>query len=171
MFSKESWHIPMWAGAALILAVPAIAMQFSKEIAWGIEDFLVVGVLLAAVCGTIELALRASTSALYRVGVALAAIGGFLLVFVNLAIGIIGDEQNPKNLIFFAIPALGFLGALIGRFKAALLVKLLVIMAALQLSTIFMAPAELLRVMIPFTGLFVGLWLLSALLIHRSIRP
>jgi hypothetical protein len=161
----------MWAGAALILAVPAIAMQFSKEIAWGIEDFLVVGALLAAVCGTIELALRTSTSALYRVGVALAAIGGFLLVFVNLAIGIIGDEQNPKNLIFFAIPALGFLGALIGRFKAALLVKLLVIMAALQLSTIFMAPAELLRVMIPFTGLFVGLWLLSALLIQRSIRP
>lgn len=171
MFSRESWHLPMWAGAALILAVPAIAMQFSKEIAWGIEDFLVVGALLAAVCGTIELALRASTSALYRVGVALAAIGGFLLVFVNLAIGIIGDEQNPKNLIFFAIPALGFLGALIGRFKAALLVKLLVIMAALQLSTIFMAPAELLRVMIPFTGLFVGLWLLSALLIQRSIRP
>jgi hypothetical protein len=161
----------MWAGAALILAVPAIAMQFSKEIAWGIEDFLVVGALLAAVCGTIELALRTSTSALYRVGVALAAIGGFLLVFVNLAIGIIGDEQNPKNLIFFAIPALGFLGALVGRFKAALLVKLLVIMAALQLSTIFMAPAELLRVMIPFTGLFVGLWLLSALLIQRSIRP
>lgn len=171
MFSRESWRGPMWAGAAVILTVPAIAMQFTKEIAWGLEDFLVVGALLAAVCGTIELAARASTNGLYRAGVALAALSGFVLIYINLAVGIIGDERNPGNLVFLAIPALGFLGALIGRFKAAVLVKLLVIMAAVQVSTVFLAPAHTLRIMIPFTGLFVGLWLLSALLVRRSIRP
>lgn len=171
MFSRVSWRLPMWTGAAAILAVPAIAMQFSKEIAWGPEDFLVVGVLLAAVCSTIEFASRASTSGLYRVGVALAALGGFALIYINLAVGIIGDEQNPRNLVFLAIPMLGFLGALVGRFKAAILVKLLVAMAAVQFFSMFMAPTDMLRIMIPFTGLFVGLWLLSALLIRRSIRP
>ncbi len=171
MTTRPLWRAPMWLSAAALLALPAIAMQFSNEIAWGLEDFLVVGALLAAVCGTIELAACASTNGLYRAGVALAALSGFVLIYINLAVGIIGDERNSGNLVFLAIPAMGFLGALIGRFKAAVLVKLLVIMAAVQFSTVFLASAHTLRFMIPFTGLFVGLWLLSALLVRRSIRP
>jgi len=104
-------------------------------------------------------------------GVVLAALGGFALIYINLAVGIIGDEQNPRNLVFFAIPALGYVGALIGRFRAPVMIRLLIGMAAVQFSTVLMAPADMLRIMIPFTGLFVGLWLLSALLIRRSIRP
>jgi hypothetical protein len=170
MFLRESWRVPMWTGAAALLALPAVAMQFSKEISWGLEDFLIVGILLAAVCGTIELASRISTNGLYRAGVALAAAGGFTLVFINLAVGIIGDEQNPRNLVFLAIPVLGFIGALIARFKAAALVRLLIGMAAVQFFAMFLAPADMMRLMIPFTGIFVGLWLACALLIQRSTR-
>jgi len=146
-------------------------MGFYDEIAWGLEDFLAVGALLTALGGTITLAWRTSTSGLYRAGVVLAALGGFALIYINLAVGIIGDEQNPRNLVFFAIPVLGYVGALIGRFRAPVMVRLLIGMAAVQFSTVLMAPADMLRIMIPFTGLFVGLWLLSALLIRRSIRP
>jgi hypothetical protein len=170
MFLQGSWRIPMWSGAAALLALPAIAMQFSKEISWGLEDFLIVGILLAAVCGTVELASRVSTNGLYQAGVALAAAGGFSLVFINLAVGIIGDEQDPRNLVFMAIPVVGFLGALIARFKAAVLVRLLVGMAAVQFFAMFLAPADLMSLMIPFTGIFVGLWLVCALLIRRSTR-
>jgi len=171
MTSLRLWRTPMWLGAASLLAIPAIAMQFSKEIAWGIEDFAVVGTLLFALCGTIELAARTSMNRLFVSGVALAAAGGFLLVFINLAVGVIGDESNPRNLAFFAIPAVGFLGALISRFRAAILIQLLVAMAAIQLLAAFLAPIEMMRIMIPFTAAFVGVWLLSAMLIRRSIRP
>jgi len=44
-------------------------------------------------------------------------------------------------------------------------------MAAIQLLAAFLAPIEMMRLMIPFTAAFVGLWLLSAVLIRRSIRP
>ena len=132
--------------------------------------FLIVGILLAAVCGTVELASRVSTNGLYQAGVALAAAGGFSLVFINLAVGIIGDEQDPRNLVFMAIPVVGFLGELIARFKAAVLVRLLVGMAAVQFFAMFLAPADLMSLMIPFTGIFVGLWLVCALLIRRSTR-
>ncbi len=165
------WRAPMWLSAAALLAIPAIAMQFSKEVAWGIEDFTVLAALLLAFCGTIELAARTSMNRLFVAGVALAAAGGFLLVFINLAVGIIGDEGNPRNWAFFAIPTFGFLGALISRFRPKSLVQLLFAMAAIQLLTAFLAPIEMMRLMIPFTAAFVGLWLLSAVLIRRSIRP
>ena len=146
-------------------------MGFFDQIAWGLEDFLAVGALLVALGSTITLAWRASTSGLYRAGVMLAALGGFTLIYINLAVGIIGDEQNPRNLVFFVIPAFGYVGALIGRFRALVMVRLLIGMAAVQFSTVLLAPADILHIMIPFTGLFVGLWLLSALMIRRSIRP
>jgi len=94
-----------------------------------------------------------------------------MLVFINLAVGIIGDEDNPQNLVFFAIPLLGFFGALIGRFKPTPLIRTLIVMAVIQFLTAFMAPVEMTRIMISFTGVFVGLWLVSALLIHRSAHP
>jgi hypothetical protein len=45
------------------------------------------------------------------------------------------------------------------------------IMAAIQLSAAFLAPIDMMRIMIPFTGLFVGLWLSSAVLIRRATHP
>jgi hypothetical protein len=86
-------------------------------------------------------------------------------------VGIIGGSEDPRNLLFYTIPALGFLGAIVGRFKSTVLVRLLMIMAAIQLSAAFLAPIDMMRIMIPFTGLFVGLWLSSAVLIRRATHP
>jgi hypothetical protein len=171
MVKPKKWQMVMWGLSAAVLALPAIAMQFSKEIAWGPEDFAVVGALLALLCLTVELAARTSSKRYFLAGIALAGIGGFALIFINVAVGIIGSEEDPRNLVFYSIPALGFLGALITRFKSTVLVRLLVIMSAIQLSAALLAPADMVRIMIPFTGIFVGLWLSSALLIQRSTRP
>ncbi|MEY3338358.1 MAG: hypothetical protein RL245_1350 [Pseudomonadota bacterium] len=171
MVKPKKWQMVMWGLSAAVLALPAIAMQFSKEIAWGPEDFAVVGALLALLCLTVELAARTSSKRYFLAGVVLAGIGGFALIFINVAVGIIGSEEDPRNLVFYSIPALGFLGALITRFKSTVLVRLLVIMSAIQLSAAFLAPVDMRHIMIPFTGIFVGLWLSSALLIQRSTRP
>jgi len=161
----------MWGLSAAVLALPAVTMQFSKEIAWGPEDFAILGALLVLLCVTVELAARVSSKRYFLAGVVLAGIGGFALIFINLAVGIIGSEEDPRNLVYYAIPALGFLGAIVGRFRSTVLIRLLMVMTAIQLSAAFLAPADMVRIMIPFTGLFVGLWLSSALLIQRSTRP
>ena len=39
-------RIAVWAGAAIILLLPLVAMQFSNEMNWGLGDFAIAGVLL-----------------------------------------------------------------------------------------------------------------------------
>lgn len=171
MTMPRKWRISMWAAATVLLALPAITMQFSDTVAWGPEDFAIFAVLLGIVCLTVELAARTSNHFSYLAGVSLAAVGGLMLVFINLAVGVIGEPDNLRNLAFFAIPLLGFLGALVGHFRPMSLIRVLVVMTVIQISAAFLAPAEMMHVMIPFTGAFVGLWLLSAFLIRRSTHP
>jgi hypothetical protein len=49
------------------------------------------------------------------VGVALAA--AFLLVWVNLAVGIIGTEDYLANVMYVGVLAVGIIGAIIARFR------------------------------------------------------
>jgi hypothetical protein len=82
------WRIAMWGGAACLLLIPAIAMQFTREVAWGPEDFITMGAMLAIACGAFEVAVRMirSTTGRGLAGIAILAI--FLLVWVELAVGI-----------------------------------------------------------------------------------
>ncbi len=53
----------------------------------------------------------------YKVAVALALITAFILVWVNLAVGIIGSEDNNANLMFLCLLILGLIGAFKSRFQ------------------------------------------------------
>ena len=85
---RNGWRVAGWGAALALLALPAVAMQFSDEVLWGPGDFIVVGGLLAMLGGGIELAVRAITTQRGR----LLAIAGlfvvFLLVWAELAVGI-----------------------------------------------------------------------------------
>ena len=65
-------RILAWGGAALLLLLPAVAMQFTSEVNWGPEDFLVMGALLAACAGTVHMATRLSDDFAYLAGVVIA---------------------------------------------------------------------------------------------------
>ena len=45
----------MWGGAALLLALPLVAMQFTSEVNWTASDFVVMGAMLGIAAGTVEL--------------------------------------------------------------------------------------------------------------------
>jgi hypothetical protein len=122
----------VWGGAAVLLLLPLVAMQFTRDVDWDGSDFAVIAVMLLIVCGLFELALRLSGSPAYRAGFGLAIAGGFLLVWVNLAVGMIGSEQNPYNLWFGSVLAVGLVGALLARFRAAGMVRTLVAAAIVQ---------------------------------------
>jgi hypothetical protein len=112
------WTLIVWGGAACLLLLPFIAMRFTSEVNWGAGDFLVMGIMLGMICGVVELVVRLSGSWAYRLG-AIAAIGSaFLITWANLAVGIVGSEDNPANQWFFGALLVGLVGATIARFRA-----------------------------------------------------
>src|SRR5215218_3169731 len=87
-------RIAGWVGAAVILLLPLVAMQFSSEVHWSFGDFVVMGALLGGSGLALELATQKSTSLAYRFGATFAVAAAFLLIWVNLAVGFLGDEGN-----------------------------------------------------------------------------
>jgi hypothetical protein len=120
-------------GTALILMIPLIAMQFSKEVQWGVMDFIVIGILLLSAGFFFEWVAKQGNSAAYKAGVGLSVLAGLLLMWMNLAVGIIGDEGNPANLMFIGILAIGLGGLYTSHFKAEGLMKTLFVMAGAQM--------------------------------------
>ncbi|MFC0679386.1 hypothetical protein ACFFGH_16240 [Lysobacter korlensis] len=112
------WGKVIWGGAVLLLMLPAVAMQFTNEVNWDETDFIVVGMLLAAACGIYELGARLSRNTWYRAAFGVAIVTAFMLVWLNLAVGVIGNEDNPANLFFGGVLAIAIVGALLVRFRA-----------------------------------------------------
>lgn len=84
---RRWWRVPALLGAATILLLPLIAMQFTDEVVWDSTDFAVMGAMLLVLLLAVEAITR-----LMRGKWALAA-GGlavlvFLAVWAELAVGI-----------------------------------------------------------------------------------
>lgn len=103
---------------AAFLSIPFIAMQFTNEVNWDVLDFVIMGVLLLGSGLTYILITKISDKTSYRAGVGIAVLAGFLLIWVNLAVGIIGSENNPANLLYLGIYIIGIVGAVISRLGA-----------------------------------------------------
>ena len=70
-------RMAVWGAAALMLLLPLFAMQITDEVKWDAADFAIFGAMLAAACGTFELAARITGDTLYRAAVGVAV--GFQL--------------------------------------------------------------------------------------------
>lgn len=68
-----------------MLLVPLIAMQFTSEVDWTIGDFAVFGVLLAALCLSIEGSVRGIAAGAGRYFAIAIAILAFLAIWALLA--------------------------------------------------------------------------------------
>ena len=159
-----------WAAAALILLLPLVAMQFTDEVAWDVTDFVIFGALLVGAGIALELAARKSGNSAYKTGVGVAVAAAFLLIWVNGAVGIIGNEDNDANLMFFGVLATGFIGALIARFEPQGMARAMIATAGAQVLVFVIA----LVAGWGFTGLitlfFLAFWLGSAQLFRKAAR-
>jgi hypothetical protein len=113
---------------AVLLMIPFISMLNAGQFNWDAFDFLVAGILLGGTGLLFELAARRAEkmqknpttrrgSKAYRAGAAIALFAALLLTWANLAVGIIGNENNPVNLMYFGVVAIGLFGAGIARFR------------------------------------------------------
>lgn len=117
--ARARCHPWLWGGAAALLCLPGAAMLAGAEgVDWSVADFIVMGVMLAAACALCELGLRLGRDPLYRAGFALAVLAGFLTVWVNLAVGMLGSERHAANLMFGGVLLVAASGALVARFRA-----------------------------------------------------
>ncbi|KFN44165.1 hypothetical protein [Arenimonas oryziterrae] len=164
-------RIAVWSTAACLLLLPLVAMQFTSEVNWTGLDFAVFGIMLLVACSTYEVGVRMSRDTFYRAGVGVAALAGFFLVWINIAVGIIGSEHNRANLMFFGVLAVGLVGALIARLRAAGMVHALITTAVAQALVLVGAqftgsdPA-----LLPLTVCFTGAWLVSAALFWKAAQ-
>jgi uncharacterized membrane protein len=87
---KNLRFLLLLAGAAAILSVPLIAMQFTNEVDWDATDFIIAGILLFGTAIVIELVSRKAKTpgnrALYIILVLLT----LFLIWAELAVGIFG---------------------------------------------------------------------------------
>lgn len=170
------WRRAPWIVAAFLLLLPLVAMRFTDEMDWDETDFIVFGAMLFGACGAWELAARMTANIAYRAAVAVALAAAFILVWMNLAVGIIGSEDNPANLIYAGVLAVALLGSLMARFQPGGMALTLAATALAQ--TLAGAIAVLAgwgstganwpRVIVVLTAFFAALWLLSAWLFRRA---
>lgn len=117
LWQRVRWLV--WGGAACLLLLPLVAMQFTDEVHWTPGDFLVMGVLLGLVGAAYEVALRVARSNLYMVASGVAAGTAFITTWINLAVGIIGGENEQANMLFFGVVAVALVGAALARLQPA----------------------------------------------------
>jgi hypothetical protein len=102
-------------GTGCLLLVPLLGNLFMGW-NWPWFAFPVWGAVLFGTGLTFELIARKGGTTAYRVAIGVACATGFVLLFINAAVGIIGD--GPVNLLYLGVLAVGFVGALIAGFEA-----------------------------------------------------
>ena len=120
----------------------------------------------------------ASSSWTYRAGAGLAIAASLLLGWMNLAVGIAGNEENPVNLSFFMLIAVAAVGTFAAEFRAGGMARTMFCVAAIQIllgvivSTGPVAAHEPSgpRGLFALNGFFTLLWLVSGALLARAAR-
>lgn len=167
-----------WTLVAGLLITPAIAMRFTDEVQWTIADFLFAGVALIGAGAIAELAVRASGAWSYRIGAGLAVFASVLLLWLNGAVGIIGSEDHPANLLYLGVILAVFVGAVASRFRAGglslAMTSAAVLQAVIGVFAVLRGWGEgsenWPRPVIVLSIIFGLIWLASAALFHRAGR-
>ena len=172
---KSSLHVAL--ATTFVLLLPLLAMQFTDEVVWDVADFAVAGALLFGAGLTYQLAAGKAGNAAYRSAVGIAMIAALILIWMNLAVGIIGSEDNPANVMYVGVLAVGIICVLIARLRPLGMARAMIATAFAQALVAAVAviaglgqpesgPLEILTL----NGFFLALFIGSAWLFRRAAR-
>jgi hypothetical protein len=159
--------------ATLLLVVPLAASRFSAGWNWSPLDYAFAWVMFAGAGIIYTLVSNSAGSRQYKIAGMIALVAVFLLIWVNGAMGIIGD--GDINLLYALVPAIIFLGSIAARFKPrgmsnvlliAAVVQVIIPIAALVSGTQDFAPGV--AQVFVLNGAWVAAFLGSALLFRQA---
>lgn len=161
-----------------ILLIPFIAMQFTNEVNWSLADFLIMGALIFGTGISFTWLIKRSSGLIYRIAIGIAVFSTFLMIWANLAVGLIGSGPNTGNLLYMAVVLVVIVGALLAQFKASGMERA---MYATVLALVVLSVIALLTGMQHYSGnstieivgvssFFAGLFLTSAVLFHYAAK-
>lgn len=157
-------------GALALLMAPLLASQVVDGWNWPARAFVVVYVLFFATGMAYALIARKMNARAYKAGVGLALVTGFALGWSNMVH--VADSENPANLVYYSVLAMGAVGACLARLKARGLALTLFVMAAtLALIAVMLpsgAPPEMAQRMAVGHAVYVVLFTASGLLFRRA---
>lgn len=177
-FRRSPWRLLLWGIPTALLIAPAVAMQFTSEVQWTPFDFIFASVLLYGSAATADLTMRKSGSWAYRLGAGLAVLVSFLLIWVNGAVGVIGNEDNPANLVFIVIIMIAAAGAVAAKFEARGMARAMTIAFVLNAAIAVGVPIygwgadghPGMPGLVALIGVFAMMWGLSAALFAKAAR-
>jgi len=168
----------LWVAAAtaLILMAPLAAMQFTSEVDWSAGDFIIMGALIFGTGLAYVLLTRAAPGFAYRAAVALALGTTFLMIWANLAVGLIGSGPHAGNFMYMAVVSVVLIGTILARFQAARMER---VMYAATLTLVLLAviaflagmhryPASSAAEILSVSGVFSALYLVAGSLFRYT---
>lgn len=159
-----------------LLFVLFLIKEVTHVLEWGPIDFVFVGVLVFGI-GTVYVPIsRKHNNRIYRIALALALGTVFIMIWANLAVGLIGSEDESVNWIYIGLLAMGLIGAIIARFSARGMAITMGVMAFGQLLIIIIAlmagwqhlPHSSVADIFQVNGFFFVLWVLAAWLFWQA---
>jgi hypothetical protein len=174
---RKIWFVAF--ATVSVLMIPLIAMQFTEEVNWNLFDYIVMGILLFGTGLAYVLISGVSENYAYRIAVGIAVAAGFLLIWLNLAVGIIGSEDNPANLLYVLVLIVGIVGAGFARFQprgmshtlfAAALMQMLVPVIAMIIWRPSLEDSPGIVGVFILNAFFAGLFIISALLFRHAAQ-
>lgn len=160
----------------ILLLIPFVAMQLTDEVNWSPMDFVLMGVLIFGAGVTYVLISRATSNVVYKIAVASAIGITLLLIWSNLAVGLIGSGPNAGNMMYIAVIAVVILGAGLSRFTArgmehtmfAAAIALVLIVIIALLAKMHLHSGSSVKEIIGVNVFFAMLFVISGLLFRFS---
>jgi hypothetical protein len=170
----ESSTIAYRAVAGVALAAPP-AFVAATLIRDGVGGDLVAPIYLGVIAlivigGLIAFHETRRNGGAYRAGLGVALETAFILSWMNPAVGIIGNESNPANLMYLGVLAVEVIGAILVRLRPEGMARALVATAAAQLCVGVITLASGLGFTLVLDACFAALWLLAAWLFRKAAR-
>lgn len=162
----------------IVLLIPLVAMQLSQDVIWTASDFITAGALLFITGLTYRLITFKWSNMAYKAAVGLSLLSALFLIWVNLAVGIIGSENNAINLLYFGVIGIGIAGAFMAHAKPlGMSLTMLTVAAAQIIVTLFALISGMQHVsgssiteIIGINSFFVIVFMFSALLFKYAHR-
>lgn len=157
---------------ALLMLLPLAASLLLEDFNWGVFDFVFTAGLLFVAGLSFDLLARRSGSMVYRAAFAVAIGTAAFLFFSNLAVGVIGSDDEPANVMYLGVIAIAVIGAVAVRFRPGGMAWAMFVAAAAQASTIVIAlvfglhtyPESSVLEIFAVNGFFMTGWIVAGLL-------